>query len=340
MSSFIVITPYHHLIPLAWRLRHEGHQVELLILKRRYREAWDGRFDKIIKADTQHDNLSKERQGIMEAAKEIGATVVCDASRGGWSETFEGYDGYFGAGPSPEPLLSTVLLGGWFDGESFRNRHLLIQDVGLWPGGLGAREVAGLTLIHPERWPENFDALLEEVRPELKGQFRGLVRVGVSIDQAVKIETTGYSTGWSLLHSHAFMAGLDSLSAVLAGGPPLPEKRFTVVAPVSVPPWPRINNERAEQAEVMLPEEEEAAKLVRSSIYWHDVRVDGGKLMVAGVDGLVGVVHQNASQFELARSRVITYAGAVGLSEPQRRSDVGVLVPTILASLESVGLEV
>jgi hypothetical protein len=162
--------------------------------------------------------------------------------------------------------------------------------------------------------------------------YQGLVAMGIESREG-RVTVTAPTLGWHPLHAHAFVSELESLGAVLGGAEVHFPKRFVCVVPVSVPPWPSpAAQEIAEQPIGGLSRDQSG------QVFFHDMRIVEGQPQVAGLDGLVLVARGSADQFELARGKAQSLAGAVQLVEKQWRPDFGGGVTTVLAGLEQLGI--
>jgi hypothetical protein len=333
--KILVLSGRHGLLPFAYRLKREGHDVEVSISKERYEAAWRGRLKKF-----EFPHTGKRRiEAVQEVAQEAGVVVLTDDPR--WTRSLAGAPRLFALGPS-DALISNPMLGAWFDGEAFRNRHLLIEERGLWPGGLGAAQPGAAVMVRTETWPHEFELVLESQLDRLKSAgFRGLCQVGFEVEPAegegeAKVVAKGLRAGWPFLQAHAFLSDCPSVGDILSGiEPPMPS-RYVVVLPVSVPPWPmRVQAGQAPaRVEVDLPRE------MHRHVFFHDIEIGPDAVRTAGLDGLVGVVRGSAQNLHLARSRALAVAIQMGVPEKQYRSDAGQVSEWALARLEELGFAV
>ena len=341
----LVVSHRHHLLPVAWRLQQEGWEIDLIVDRDSYERAWKGKFDpKLRKIDKRSRQTMKAQ---VRLAEEGGYAVLTDSPK--WNSEFGEYPNLFGFVPRPEGAnkLPNIMLGGWFDGEEFTARHLLVEDQGLWPGGMGPDVPGGLTLIAPISWPEAFEVALGRVKDELKARgYRGLVKVGITLRTdpeagSLEPELIGYQAGWNFLQTHAVLAeagdfGTPRLTEILQGATPTFHHRYTVAIPVSIPPYPN----RAATAEAadrrLIPIE--AVKC--GHIYWHDMLIEDGVMQTAGLDGLVGVVRASANSLMLARTQALGFARLINLPQLQVRLDVSSEVDRVLAMLEGSGVPI
>jgi len=350
VSSFLIISHTHGLLPLAWRLTCEGSDVQVIIDRDSYeKRAWQGKLTTILKRGGKHQR--NDREAVRTKAENEERIVLTDSPR--WAPDFAGYPHLFAMVARPEgaPPLPAQLLGAWFDGEQFSARHLLAEDQGLWPGGLGPAVPGGLTLINPRHWPTTFEDALDRIKDELKAQgYRGLVKVGVLLkpppegdeSEGPEAVVLGYQAGWNHLQTHALLAeagdgGTPTITEALTGeAEPQLWHRFTVVVPVSIPPYPYRAASSERSANLPIPE----PAVQCGKVFWHDMCVEDGVVKTAGLDGLVGVVRASADNLSLALAQVRGWAGLFRLPELQVRVDVGASVDHWLGQLESVGLTV
>lgn len=344
----LIISHTHLLLPYAWRLKQEGCEVEVIIDRDGYEKAWQGRFQSLLANSKGGKGLKRSRRTkemVREQAEAAGKIVLTDSPK--WLEVLEDYKLLFGLVERPPAAvrLPPYLVGAWFDGEQMGGRHLLVEDQGLWASGLGPDSLGGLTLVAPRGgWPEVFEVALQRVKDELKARsYRGLVKVGIQIDPEDQQEPilVGYQAGWNFLQAHALLAeagdaGTPSFSQILQGEEPQFCHRFTVVLPMSVPPYP--HRAAVGQSADSLPIPPAAVK--SGKFYWHDMAVVDGVVQTAGLDGLVAVVRASANSFRLVNNRLLAYGKLLDLPQLQVRLDVGNQVEFLLATLEERGLEV
>jgi len=341
MPKILVISQTHHLLPLAWRLKQEGNEVDVIVARDSFEPAWAGKFEKLLRG-----RKKRESQGpVAEAAKESEAIVLTDSTD--WAKQFKGYERLFAMSANePASPLPEVQLGAWFDGEGFMGAHLLVEDQGLWPGGMGPSVPGGMTMFVPQEMPEAWMRALGTLGDPLKSEgFRGLVRAGISLDPEAPLESEpqllGYQAGWNFLQMHAFSGLLDSpnLTQLLEGFQPDLYHRFTVALPVTIAPWPLRGlrsevscNLNAKQVPIGL----EAVKT--GQVFLHDMMVRDGQIQTAGLDGLVAVVRWSGQGFGFVRHKALETAGMLQLPEAQYRLDVGAGVGQVLMMLEELGL--
>jgi hypothetical protein len=325
----VIATEHYGLLPFAWRLRSEGNDVHVVVWNDRYERCWDGLLDQKIKG------REKSKKNITRVFGEDENLVVLADSKKGEEKFSEvlAKESNILFGTSSHQTASTktnLAVGGWFDGEHLTSQHLLVPDWGVWPTGLGDQRLGGLTLV----WDETLDVdLSAHLEPLKSSGFRGLVTCWANYDTLLRDWVVlGMETGWTFLHSHAFISELDSFSSVLEGNPPIPGKKFVVALPLSVPPWPVLTN---------LPPE--AVKLSGlktkdlEGIFFHDFMAGEDRFpWTAGMDGLIGVVQGSANTFKLAQARALELAGKVELPNKQYRPDVGNYVDSALAMVEGL----
>lgn len=332
--SYLVLSHKHELLPFAWRLHREGHEVETVVWKERYEAAWDGLIEKAVTGPDKGPEAAKKLDSIRARYYERAAsgelTVLTNFHSG--QRVFGGAPRVFGTSVGAAPELPPLAVGGWFNGERFLEQHVTVGDVGLWPGGAGARCLAGLTLIRHEH--PLLRGFLEATKDELKSEsFRGLVSVPLSFNPVSKeFSADGYQAGWPVLHSHAFLSELPSVGSVLEGSGAIElPKRCVVVAPVTVPPWPLAANISPEPVPI-------EGEFDRGGVFFHDMKAVEKVPTVAGLDGFVAVARGAADHFQLARWRAIALASQIELPQRQLRTDVGSSVDSVLAGFEELGL--
>lgn len=340
MTSFLVLSYRHHLTPFAWRLQREGHTVESICFKPRYERAWAGALPSSLAGGPKRvADFQAQFASLLPQIDAGDVVVLHDHTK--WTSIVP--NAQFPTLPiAPGEPMTPIRLGGWFDGERVVCPHLLIEDRGAWPGGFGPAVAGGLTVVRPVQWPSAFEEAVQTPVDALKSAgFKGLVGVSAKLSPEGICEATGWQAGWHGLHGHAFLAALGTegvpFGSVLLGlDVPALAHRFTVVCPVTVPPWPLEANVSSREVPLPLTPSQQA------NLFLHDVRVDreAKQLWVAGLNGLIGVARGCADVWELAQARVRGVAGSVQVPEVQWRPDVGHSVPGVLAMLESVGLPV
>lgn len=325
----LVLSVGHSLLPFAFRLQREGHEVQVACVhcSPRYQRAWAGKFTSFLPPSKSGVDAAVAEK-VVSAAREAGAWVLTNSLK--WTEALQGagLEGVFGQ-PQRDELPPPIQAGAWFNGQEFSGAHLLVWDLGVWPGGLGPLRPAGVTLVRAPR----LQALLEPLRDSLRESgYKGLVSVALSVEDG-KLTVREPTLGWHPLHAHAFVSELESLGAVLEGEAPKFPKRFVCCVPVSVPPWPTPSaQELVEQPIDGLVREQ------LGQVFFHDMRIVDGKPTVAGLDGLVCVARGTADHFDLARAKALQLAGAIRLREKQWRPDFGGAVSTVMAALEQLGM--
>lgn len=344
MASFLVLSYRHGLAPLAWRLKREGHSVEMIPWADRYERAWAGKLDSLIQGNEKR-NPENIRQ-MRETIDSEGITVISDSRS--WQERVGSSHIHYGLGRWDADMKESLRVGAWFDGEAFQHAHLIVVDRGLFPSARSGQNQmangpdvdAAMTVVRP--WSVgSFDSVLDPVAEELKSaSFRGLAQVGLRLDnQGVHAESV--RAGWSFLHTHALLASMGDSEWPLGEtlterGAPMFQKRFTVVIPVTVPPWPIECNAPSHEVPI-----EGLAPGQERHFFWHDVKVDeeNRRLLVAGLDGLVGVARGVGSNLLLARHKALALASALRIPEKQFRTDAAGQVEQVLALFEQMGAE-
>lgn len=339
-TKYLVYSWTHGLVPFAHRLRREDRDVEVIVHKPWYERAWDGQFTKVLR----HSDGSLDADNLGPALEEARAgrvTVLSDNTE---------LTDSLGFLPNHFPRLNTrphrlpvgdTRLGAWFDGDKSVLPHLLMVDVGLWPGGLGPYTPGGMTLVRLDPGGSARDwalGFLKETEDELRGRsFKGLYQVGLNIDQGTgELIEEGLAAGWPYLHAHAFVSELEGFGVLLAGGEATLGTKYTTVLPVTTPPWPTRQRdvEEADRAPQVAVEGLDPHQLGR--LFWHDVTIDQGKseLRTAGLDGFVAVARGGHDSLSQALVRAREVAGLVQLPQKQWRPDVGGTVDRVLLGLE------
>lgn len=331
MSSFLVVSHKHELLPFANRLVTEGHKVYVVIWRQKYERAWSGRIDPVMKFS--RDSITKKTWlPFIERVKRGELILISNVPKA--REIFEGH-GYVWL-PLHNGCKDAFRWGGWFDGENISHEHLLVVDRGAWPGGLGASVDGGLTLVRAPGIPKVLKEAADAVRQELTPTgYKGLFAVEFEpIVGTLRVKQV--YTGYLPLHVHAFFAEVP-LSKLLSGQLDAALPRFSVALPLSLPPWP------VADAHYPLDLPVKGLTAVQMGrVWWHDVQFDleEKQLRTAGLDGLLGVCVGSAHNLELARGRVLEVAKRLDVPELQYRPDVATAVPVVVSGIEeSLGLQ-
>lgn len=334
MADYLVLPRRHHLIPLAWRLKGEGHTVGVLPRSDRYERAWDGLFDKAFKGPEKRDR--EEMAQLVEMAKAGQFTILTDCEK--WQAQFEGAERLYGvAGENPIPnewRPHPVQVGAWKlpSGEDILP-HLMVRDLGAWPGGMGPRVTSGVL----SEWWSGVEDLPEVFRRGFEaGGPPGLWQRDLLVAPNGEVSFSPVRTGWELWQSQLLLSQVETLGQLLDPSQPFEGKpsRFAAALAVSVPPWP---NDKARSAPVLVsgPTREQ-----RSLVSWFDVRKVGEMkvLETAELDGLVGIVRASAPSIQWAGAQVLEVAGAFELPEIQYRPDFGGTWNLVQGQLGKFGL--
>jgi len=339
MSEFLIVSYHAGLLPLAQRLRNEGHSVDVIVWRKRFERAWGDRLDPTLRGS--QGEMNRERlQGVLEKVAASGTIVLSDVAPGSGAHEMLSQlptTKYLRVEMEPPQVGEPFDLraGWWFDGEHLIEPHLLIYDVGVWPGGLGPQLPGGLTLVMPD--PGVDLGFLDELKAPFEDQlkvasFKGLVNLGLGRDPMTGgLRLSQVRAGWPFLHLEAWLSSTERVGRVLAGdAPPRPTAKYTVVLPVSVPPWPNPQG----SAEVVqiggLPPQLQGWNF----FYDFEPHEDTQELWTAGLDGLVCIARGEGRSFETARMHALGVAQQIQLPEKQWRPDCGLRVPTVLAQLE------
>jgi len=332
--NFLVLSRQHSLLPFAHRLQLEGHDVQTIVYNPGNKGKYEGAYAGVLKLSFYHGE--KKRHKVLELFKEMArdspdAIVLTNDHRA--AKDFREAKTLFATLKEDKKPVGILRLGAWFDGKLLQAPHLLIVDEGLYPGGMGARGDAGMTLIQ-FRWKSNLTKLVGLEREELLAarKFRGLCQWGIDLTPEGELTLTdGIESGWPMLHTHAFVSELPAFGEVLSGAVPELPTKFTVVLPVTRPPWPYPVMHSPGQSIIEGLTDEQIGQ-----VFWHDAAVDQKRrtISTAGLDGLVGVVRGAADSFELAQARALKLAATMRFPEKQFRPDVGGVVRQTLAVLE------
>jgi hypothetical protein len=331
--KFLVVTHKHALLPFAWRLRNEGHEVQVAQVagNSAYQRAWGGRFDNFLEGVEKRGEAMWE--GMREVAEAADATVLTNSRR--CSEVMAGYPKLYGVlEPREVPPVGGLWVGGWFNGSKVVAPHLWVEDIGAWTGGQGpAVPTAGALVRLGEDAPWLEVLRREEDYLKAKG-FRGLVGVAVMpLPPNWEVQALGLVAGWRPLHTHAFVSELDPWGEGFEE-PVLP-RAFVVVAAMSVPPWPNRPAEPVTQVPIEFNASEPAK--VRKQVFFHDMAIEDDHVMVAGLDGLVGVVRGAGDRLGTARGLCQLRCMAIKLAGRQYRTDAGVNADRLLGVLDDQG---
>jgi hypothetical protein len=330
--NFLVISRQHGLLPFSNRLKSEGHNLDQVVWKHRYERAWSGRIDKTLrgsKGEIRRDIL----EGYVKHCESGDAILLTDVPS--LTVPFTNAQRRYHVLPSDPPPAANVRLGAWFDGENLQAPHLLVYDLGSWPGGLGSRVPGGATLILPNPGQDLsfLDSLWGPIKERLKSEtFRGLVNADIiQSPETGEVSLGNWEAGWPFLQTHAFVAELENFGDLLAGAPPVLSKRFVVVVPVSIPPWPNQDARGRESRLVTGLSEPNMGQF-----FWHDVEIhrETREIHTAGLDGLIGIARGTADSHFLARLLAVERARQLQVEEKQFRPDVSEGVPAVLALLE------
>jgi hypothetical protein len=322
VTAYLLLSHTHGLLPLALRLKREGHPVEHIPWRHRYEKAWEGAIETGLKGERKRD--SESLAALIALANDGQVRVLADHPR--WLELFGNSKDLWATRP-PVGDPSVLRACGWWDGEHLQSPHLLVVDLGAWPGGQGALVEGGATLVRG--WEGLVRSVWEPYLDALKSSgHRGLVQAHLGHG----LDVQWWSGGWTALHLHAWLSALETpVGVLLEGLPAVLPKTYTVVVPVTVPPWPVACDQHSLESEVLAPKE------ALSQALWHDTRVVEGKLLVAGLDGLVAVARGSAHGLGLARTRALAVATSIRVPQRQLRGDVGGLVERTLAHIETAG---
>ncbi|MBK25956.1 MAG: hypothetical protein CME70_18285 [Halobacteriovorax sp.] len=317
-------------MPLAHRLNLSGEQTNLIVWKHRFEKAWGGSLDQVIRGSK--GEIRRETLDLIgEQVREGQVTLITDVPLEKLG--LEPGDGnIYGGLEGSEKPLSALRIGGWFDGSKVQSPHLLVADMGAWPGGMGPDTLGGLTLVFP-----NAAVVREFMEPQLevmslqfqeKG-FRGLFSVGLSPSEDGFVEFDRMEGGWGSLHTYAFLSELENFPALLEGSEVCQFTggvKYVTVVPVTIPPWP--NQGKALEVEIggLTP-------TLTGKAFWFDVCMNG-QLKTAGLDGFIAVARGAAGNYELAKARALEIAAKLDVPEKQFRPDVGVNIPLVISTLE------
>lgn len=324
-TKLLVISHEHALLPFAYRARKQGCEVEVLIGNPRYRAAWEGRLPKL---DLPAAPPDEQYAAVRDLVAEQGITVLTDSRK--WTEALAGLPGVFGVGPheAHDPAPVEIAVGGWWTGEAWTRRHVLIVERGIWPGGLGPALPGAILCAHPAEWPEAWEAALQRIEDPLKSaSFLGLAQAVVRLTPGGGWEHSGFEAGWPLFHAHAALADPEaSVPALLRGEPEAPPP-FAALLPVSVPPWPHRAHAKEAPRPIDLPHD------LTRWVFFHDLAIVGRSLRTAGLGGLIGVARGVGRTPAGALLGAHNVAQRIGVAEKQYRTDGGQQIAQVWMTL-------
>ena len=341
--KYLVMTREHGLLPVAHRLTSEGHDVEAIVQKERFEGAWGGKLHKILR-NSKGQLSAPNLEPVAKSAIEAETVVLTDiGANKKLVSIFEGAP-YLHATLEFQFHGMSTAIGGWWDGGAVSALHLLVFDVGVWPGGLGPALPGGCTLVRIDTVGPEFEALKADLEVQLGSvtlddkptTFRGLFNFGFGPDENGTLQLGRAQFGWPYLQTQAFLSEVEKFGDVLLGQDPVLPEKFVTVIPVSMPPWPCGGSNAREV--VIQPDGKHPAlpPMLSGSVFWHDIRVDEEtqSISTAGLDGFVSV-HRGAGSYpETARGKALAGATALQLPEKQYRPDAGTRVPVVLTQLE------
>ena len=315
----LVLSHHHELLPFANRLRSEGYHPEVAVWRERYSAAWEG--------------LGLRRR-LLDYSEQTVETTVPTVLSGNHTVQFSSTAKVYGTLVPETVPADAIRFGGWFDGEQVHLKHLLVVDRGAWVGGAGPQVDACATLVwlDPTALVGFLDSSYTEITQYLKDQaFKGLFQFDMK-EEPDGFKRHGLRAGWPPLHTHAFLAELQGFGELLQGGIPTPPSVLYVTAlAITVPPWPNPGKSPRQPITGL-------TQTQLGQFFWHDVRqADSGLgLETAGLDGLVGVaIGSSTLTPELARLKAQELAFRIQLTGKQYRTDGGLSVPGVLATLEA-----
>jgi hypothetical protein len=319
----IVASNTHSLLPVAWRLHKEGHDVTVIVMKDRYEKCWQGLLPKELRGK---EKARDGWTGLVEEAQD-GAPVLTDSERA--LQVFNGSPRVYGGLKPDLGQASPLMIGAWHEEGRLSLPHLLVIDWGLWPAGLGAWVPGGATLIQPP--PQAFVAALQAKLPDMVGH-RGLVASYLRWNpNTSEYEAEGLLGGWSHLHMHLFISNLTGLGSLIEGVGAGIDQKYVVGVPVTVPPFPILCNVNSDVVPIQGLQD-------TSDVFFHDMFMEDQQIYVAGTDGLVAVVRGSANHLGLARQKALGVASQMVLPQKQARSDAAQNTDAILGLLESQGI--
>lgn len=319
----------HGLLPFAWRLRREEVDTEVLVFKDKYEAAWEGMpIEKIVRGKDKSKHTLKL---LAEMANDGDMVVLTDSSRG--LKIFASAKDVFPRLLTQGEGKGAFALGAWFNGESFVLEHLLLNDWGLWPGGLGPNVLGGMVLVNRST------ALHSQLKPledQLKSaNFKGLISAQVLVAPSGQFTLGQVEFGWPNLHSEAFLSDISSLSDLLSlNGDVYLGCKYVVTLPVTTPPYPLSGRSQVESATIGGLDPEDT-----KSIFFHDFKTNGhSEILSAGLDGYLCVVRGSGNNLTMARQRALAIAAKIQVPEKQVRLDVGARADFVLGMLEEGGV--
>lgn len=332
--NILVLSHQHTLLPFAYKLQQESHDVQTLVYKSGAHARYEGAYKGVLKLAFHKGDSGKDE--ILQAFKELAAEnaqIIVITNNTSAMKDFTDARNLYGMIRTEEQPYGVLRIGAWFDGANFSAPHILIADEGVVFRGQGSRTDSAMTLVRLDSFDNRLAELIspEADRLRVRG-FKGLSQWGVSLQPDGEITLShGTISGWPSLHAHAFISVVDDFGDVLSGQPPVLRDKFTMSLAVSRPPWPERPMTYAKPTTIGGLTDDQI-----SQVFWHDAQADQSnrELSTAGLDGLVGVVHGSAQSFELAQGRVVRIAQTMDFQDKQFRQGAGEQVREVLAVLE------
>ena len=328
--NILVASHKHHLLPFAWRLKREGHSVEVVVVKDRYEKAWEPLLPKALKGK---EKGAAGWEPWVARAKGGELVVVTDSPKVG--ALFEDAQFRFGPGTAEWTEPPSLLLGWWSQGGGLPTPrtlvHWLAVDWGIWPLGLGPSLPGAVALLRANHDNDQVVELLAEVEEE-----PGLNYLGVRWEPVSKeFHKIGHTGGWPFLLTHAFVSNLSNLGQTLEnGGDEVGiTEPFVVALPVSVSPWPVETHLPAPQLPVT-----GIGDADMRDIFFHDMTVREGQVFTDGLDGMLGVVRGAHRWPSVAHRRAMSLAARIQVPGKQFRPDALTTLVPLAEQLQERGL--
>jgi hypothetical protein len=338
--KYLVVTNKHELHPLANLLLSEDLDVDVVVWKRRYEAAWAGRLNLVGKFS--QGEMSRETWDPYKELAKAGELVVLTNVPRVWDifgiQPEEVPPWFFGSQPS-EGMVEPIRFGGWVHQGEICLPHILVYDLGLWPGGLGPQLPGGVTLIslQGDEWQRVLP--VDELHRGVTAH-QGLFNAQFETLPTGELGLSGLEFGWSWLQTAALVANVSTLQSLVGFSPSMDaqlEHKYSTALPFSIPPFPVVQGKAPAGLEMQGLSEAQVATTL-----WHDVVIDqeNRSLVSAGLDGLLGVSSGSGHTHLRAAGLALSVPQGLEVPELQWRVDLGHSVALAEMTLENLGLRV
>lgn len=324
---WVVVSEKHGLLRTARWLALEQEDVFAACRSDVYQKrAWQGLLEK--QRLPKRDRLGRNDELV--AALRGEATLVTDSE----SWTAEAVElklpRVFGRWQRGEAKRGHFALGGWWGPSGFSLPHWVLRDWGLWPGGLGPIQVAGLTLARASM----SQSLQDVLQAALEGvPVFGAVQLEIGWSDFEQPPELGALVVNGDYHLQLLLHSQPKVAPVLRGEvPPVLPYAYTVGALASVAPYPFGGTSQEKTTLASGPESLENLLLYDVSL------ARDGKITTGGINGLVAIAVGRGQLLSTARHVATKAVLSMGLPELQVRPDVAEHVDAALGQLETMGL--